>query len=70
MIDINQNLGRLAMRFRHDRDLNERSIVADEYADEVRRLISSGKWDEIPAMEDQLPDEYMPKEFFKFWSIR
>jgi hypothetical protein len=31
-------------------------------------LIRSGHWHEMPAPEDQLPDAWMPSEFFEFWS--
>jgi hypothetical protein len=32
-------------------------------------LIRGGVWEEMPAFEDMLPDEWMPEAFFKFWSI-
>jgi hypothetical protein len=61
-------LGILAMKFRGTRDAAQRRVIAGQYADTVRKLIKSGKWTEMPAPEDQLPDDDMPKEFFEFWS--
>jgi hypothetical protein len=61
-------LGILAMTFRGTRDAAQRRVIAGQYADTVRRLIKSGKWTEMPAPEDQLPDDDMPREFFEFWS--
>ncbi len=59
-------LGILAMRFRGTKDEEERKDIAKEYSRTVRKLIKSGKWNDIPALEDQLPDECMP-EFVKHW---
>jgi hypothetical protein len=62
-------LGVLAMKFRGTRDSTERhKSVASEYAKTVKKLIKSGTWHEMPAPEDQLPSDSMPKEFFEFWS--
>ena len=61
-------LGVLAMKFRGTRDSTERQSVASEYAKTVKKLIKSGTWHEMPAQEDQLPNDSMPKEFFEFWS--
>jgi hypothetical protein len=61
-------LGVLAMKFRGTDDGAERRAIAVEYAKSVNKLISSGRWMEMPPPEDQLPDEYMPEEFFEFWS--
>jgi hypothetical protein len=63
-------LGILAMRFRGTRDGAERRLIAQEYADVVARLVKSRKWREIPALEDQLPDDWMPEQFFEFWALR
>ena len=68
-IPLETQLGLLAMRFRSTRDESERDQVAVQYAQVVDRLIASGKWREMPAFEDMLPDECVPKAFFKFWSI-
>jgi len=57
------------MRFRSTRDESERKTVAAQYAQVVDSLIASRKWKEMPAFEDMLPDEWLPKAFFKFWSI-
>jgi hypothetical protein len=57
------------MRFRSTKDDAERDRVAAKYAHVIGKLIASGKWEEMPALEDLLPDERMPLAFFKFWSI-
>ena len=62
-----EHLGSLAMAFRGTRSEADRRKVADEYADTINRLIASGEWHEAPAMEDQLPNEWMPRSFFEFW---
>ena len=69
IIPLETQLGLLAMQFRSTRDESERDKLAAQYAQVVDRLITSGKWKEMPAFEDMLPDEWMPKAFFKFWSI-
>ena len=46
----------------------ERQAIAREYSQTVDRLIGSGSWDEMPGPEDQLPDAWMPKAFFEYWS--
>jgi hypothetical protein len=61
-----QRLGQLAMRFRSSGDKGREQVVA-EYADTVRNLIKSGKWNEVPGPEDQLPDDLMPGIFFEYW---
>jgi len=45
----------------------ERQDIAREYAGTVNRLIQAGHWYEMPAPEDQLPDDWMPPEFFDYW---
>ncbi len=62
-------LGLLAMQFRSTRDESVRDKVTADYQRVVNELIASGQWDEMPAFEDMLPDERMPKAFFRFWSI-
>ena len=68
-IPLETQLGLLAMRFRSSRDESERDKVAAEYKYVVDQLIANGEWEEMPAFEDMLPDERMPKAFFEFWSI-
>jgi hypothetical protein len=68
-MNLTDELGRLACLFRGNRDLIHRQQVAGEYADVVRKLIVSGTWDECPSFEDQLPNIYMPDEFFQYWRI-
>lgn len=66
---LETQLGLLAMRFRGTRDEAERNAVTEEYAQVVERLISSGKWKEMPSFEDMLPDERLPLAFFVHWEI-
>lgn len=68
-IPLGTQLGLLAMQFRSTRDESERDKVTAQYGHVVDRLIASGKWKEMPAFEDMLPDERMPEAFFRFWSI-
>ena len=68
-VPLETQLGLLAMRFRGARDDFERDKVAAEYRCIVDELIKRGEWEEMPSFEDMLPDEQMPKAFFKFWSI-
>jgi hypothetical protein len=63
-----EHLGQLAMRFRSTRRDEERRAIAEDYSQTVDRLIHSGAWQEMPAPEDQLPDAWMPKAFFEYWS--
>jgi hypothetical protein len=56
-------LGLLAMKFRSTRDESVRDQVAADYERTVNELIASGRWNEMPAFEDMLPDERMPKTF-------
>jgi len=63
-----ERLGELAMKFRGTRQIAERQAIANDYARAVERLIHSGFWREMPAPEDQLPDAWMPKAFFEYWS--
>ena len=58
---------RLAMQFRGTRRDTERQDIAREYAGTVNRLIQAGHWYEMPAPEDQLPDDWMPPEFLDYW---
>jgi hypothetical protein len=66
--DDEQHLAALAMRFRGSKVDSERRVIADEYFATVTRLIHSRRWQEMPPPEDQLPDAWMPKEFFQYWS--
>jgi hypothetical protein len=63
-----ERLGGLAMQFRGTRSDVERRTIATDYAQTVDRLIRSGGWHEMPPPEDQLPDNWMPPEFFEYWS--
>ena len=60
-------LGILAMQFRGTTDDAKRGDIQVQYAQTVSELVGSGNWDEIPPLEDQLPDKFMPAEFFEKW---
>ena len=60
----------LAMKFRGATDDSDRISIAQEYSDVVEQLVAAKKWRLIPPLEDQLPDEWMPEQFFKHWSLR
>ena len=62
-----ERLGMLAMKFRSTRDEAQRNFIAAEYTEIVNALITSGCWGEMPAFEDQLPDDWMPKSFNEYW---
>lgn len=64
---LEHQLGWLAMEFRGNRDEEARKDVAQRYSEVVDKLIASGQWVEIPPFEDQLPDEYMPASFNRYW---
>jgi hypothetical protein len=55
------------MNFRATRSETERRQIARAYAEAVGRLVASGRWQEMPAPEDQLPEAWMPDAFFDFW---
>ena len=63
-----QRLGGLAMKSRGTRREAERRDIAKDYSQTVERLIHSGRWHDMPPHEDQLPDGWMPKAFFEYWS--
>lgn len=67
---LEKHLSILAGQFRGTRDERERAAIAKEYADAVTQLINGKKWKRIPTLEDQLPDEWMPRQFFEFWSLQ
>lgn len=62
-----ERLGGLARRFRRNRRDEDRRDIARDYAQTVERLIRSGNWNLMPALEDQLPDDWMPPAFFEYW---
>jgi len=64
-----KQLGILAMQFRGTRDEAERTSIAQAYSRAVAELIAGKKWRRIPPLEDQLPDEWMPENFFEYWSL-
>ena len=63
-------LGVLAMQFRGTRDEVDRAGIAERYSQVIDDLIAGQKWTTMPALEDQLPDEWMPGAFFKYWNLR
>ena len=68
-IPLETKLGLLAMQFRSTRDQSVRDKVTADYERIVQELIARGQWEEMPAFEDMLPDERMPKSFFEYWSL-
>lgn len=69
-VSLEEKLGILSMKFRSDRNETNRTQIAKQYENIVHELIKSGKWEEMPSLEDMLPDEYMPECFYGFWSIK
>jgi hypothetical protein len=65
-----ESLGALAMQFRGTASKTKRKAIAAEYSQIVKKLIQSGNWHEAPALEDQLPDDFMPESFLKYWSVQ
>jgi hypothetical protein len=63
-----ERLGGLAMKFRGTRHDAERRDIAQDYSETVDRLIHCGTWHEMPPLEDQLPDDWMPRAFFEYWT--
>jgi hypothetical protein len=57
------------MQFRGARDEAERASIARAYQEAVAELIDGKKWRQMPSLEDQLPDEWMPEAFFEHWSL-
>lgn len=66
--DRNQELFRLACKFRSHKDKKDRDQIAEEYAKEVDRLIASNLWDYAPSFDEMLPSDYMPKSFDEYWN--
>ena len=66
--DDQVQLAALAMKFRGTRDSDKRQAIAKQYAKPVKKLVKAGCWNEMPPPEDQLPDNFMPKDFFQYWS--
>jgi len=64
MTDFFEQLGQLAFRFRGTRDVSERQMIADEYAVVWAKLKEAGV-EEFPTPEEQLPDNFMPKDWWK-----
>jgi hypothetical protein len=65
-----KRLSLLAREFRGTRDERARAAIAGRYGETVTQLINGKRWKRIPALEDQLPDEWMPAQFFEFWSLQ
>lgn len=65
-----QRLGELAMKFRGTHDEEERRTIAGEYRKIVESLIESERWTEVPGPEDQLPENFMPARFARYWEGR
>jgi hypothetical protein len=67
-LQVEEHLAALAMKFRGTRREAERRAIAAAYAETVQRLIHSASWHEMPPPEDQLPELWMPTEFFEYWA--
>lgn len=63
-------LGMIAFKYRGTRNVDERREFAKQYAEHVEILVKTGKWHEVLAPEDQLPDCDMPEAYFKHWGLR
>lgn len=70
MTDDEDMLGLLAMKFRGSHNINEKNEAVRDYEQAVNRLVNSGKWKEMPALEDMLPHNLMPQIFFQYWGLR
>jgi len=57
-------LARLAMSFRGTHDQEERNKIAEQYRATWAKLKPLMK-DDFPGMDELLPDEYMPKDYWK-----
>jgi hypothetical protein len=62
-----EDLGTLAFKFRGTRDENLRRDIAFWYGKIMEQLQRQGGA-EFPGPEDLLPDEYMPKDWWKHWN--
>jgi hypothetical protein len=67
---LQQELGKLALKFRGSRSAAEEQEIARQYEQTVEKLVRSGTWDEVPGPEDQLPENLMPNAFFDYWKKR
>ena len=68
LADLEQQLSCLAMQFRSTRNPEEQLQLAREYERTVTSLIETRIWRNVPPPEDQLPDDWMPQQFFEYWS--
>ena len=66
-MDDEELLGKIAFEWRGMCKI--RTKFMDDYAQAVNRLINSGKWFEMPPLEDQLPDYLMPQQFYEYWNL-
>jgi hypothetical protein len=68
--DLPKELGTLAETFRTTTDNKAKQEIADFYRKRVCWLVESTKWDEMPPHENQLPQNWMPFEFYDYWESR
>jgi hypothetical protein len=70
-VDLNGGLFELACQFRsvrHNDNCDElRKQIAQQYAQEVDRLIATRRWNYAPNFDEMLTDEYMPPAFKEYW---
>lgn len=50
-------------------NLKKREEIAQQYEKVMRQLFSLN-WDGHLDVEGELPDEFMPQEYFEFWDTR
>jgi hypothetical protein len=65
-ITPDEELGILAMEFRGTMDDEQRRVIAGKYERILNQLLSGKRRREMPPLESQLPDEWMPKTFFEW----
>jgi hypothetical protein len=68
--NLPKELGTLAETFRTATDSKTKQEIADIYQKRVIWLVQSTKWDEMPPHENQLPQNWMPFEFYDYWESR
>jgi hypothetical protein len=68
--DLPKELSTLAETFRNTKDNKTKQEIADLYQKKVNLLIETTKWDKMPPLENQLPQNWMPFEFYDYWENR
>lgn len=65
---LEEQLAELAIQFRMQPDTRE-AIVA-KYDQIIRRLLQYPEWSGEPDVDSQLPDEFMPEAYKRYWDKR